>query len=86
MMESLTSLNFSPKEKIKTVKIKIHSNFVATDTTYIIVRLTFSKPITEALLRRDSFGLQTDKLFLGAAPLRSGESGGRRLSNSSGLR
>lgn len=42
--------------------------------------------MTDARLRRDCLGLITHRLLLGVAPLRSGESGGSRLSNSSGLR
>lgn len=42
--------------------------------------------MTDALLRSDTLGLAKHKLLRGVAPLRSGESGGSRLSNSSGLR
>lgn len=47
---------------------------------------SFSKPMTDARLRSDSLGFKRDKLLLGVAPLRNGESGGSRLSNNSGLR
>lgn len=43
-------------------------------------------PMTDTLLRSDSFGLERQKLRRGVAPLRNGESGGIRLSNNSGLR
>lgn len=43
-------------------------------------------PMTDTLLRSDSFGLVRQKLRRGVAPLRNGESGGIRLSNNSGLR
>lgn len=41
--------------------------------------------MTDTLLRSDSF-FDREKLLRGVAPLRNGESGGIRLSNSSGLR
>lgn len=47
--------------------------------------ITMSKPITEARLSSDCFGFKKHRLLRGVAPLRKGESGGRRLSNNSGL-
>lgn len=43
-------------------------------------------PMTDTLLKSDSFRLERQKLRLGFAPLRNGESGGILLSNNSGLR
>lgn len=43
-------------------------------------------PMTDTLLRSESFGLDRQKLRRGVAPLRNGELGGIRLSNNSGLR
>lgn len=43
-------------------------------------------PMTDTLLRSESFDLDRQKLRRGVAPLRSGELGGIRLSNNSGLR
>lgn len=43
-------------------------------------------PMTDTLLRSESFDLDRQKLRRGVAPLRNGELGGIRLSNNSGLR
>ena len=47
---------------------------------------TLTKPIAEARLRSDCLGRATLRLRRGVAPFCRGELGGRRLSNSSGLR
>lgn len=41
--------------------------------------------MTDARLSSEFLGRYRDKLLLGVAPLRNGESGGSRLSNNSGL-
>lgn len=52
----------------------------------ITFKVTCIMPMTDTLLRSESFGLDRQKLRRGVAPLRNGELGGIRLSNNSGLR
>lgn len=56
------------------------------DNTYNVYKVTCIMPMTDTLLRSESFGLVRQKLRRGVAPLRNGELGGIRLSNNSGLR